>query len=185
MPKFWVNAWLQFNNIGFPSIVILWLLMTTFWTLLSRNYILKMVVKIYRVPLDRFCSNLQSLCKKVLSSKPGELFWKKVLLSFYLQKTDEKWGQNFQKNFQHLQFPWKSFPLIAIRIMPLKTIDLWMTGIQWGLPKGTYSHLYYHTIYHSFSHLSNSFSVAFLYYLIILLRMKSIITYKQNNISVY
>ena len=29
MPKFWVNPWLQLNNIGFPLILILWLLMTT------------------------------------------------------------------------------------------------------------------------------------------------------------
>ena len=28
-------------------------------------------------PLDRFCSNLQGLCKKVLPSEPGELFLKK------------------------------------------------------------------------------------------------------------
>ena len=27
--------------------------------------------------------------------------WKKNLF-FYLQKTDEKWGENFQKNFEHL-----------------------------------------------------------------------------------
>ena len=29
MPKFRVKPWLQLNNIGFPSIVTLWLLMTT------------------------------------------------------------------------------------------------------------------------------------------------------------
>ena len=63
---------------------------------LSRNCTLKTVVKISRVPLDRFCSNLQGLFRKVLSSKLGELF-KKNLFSFYLKKTDGKWGQNFQK----------------------------------------------------------------------------------------
>ena len=29
MPKFRMNSWLQLNNIGFPLIVTLWLLMTT------------------------------------------------------------------------------------------------------------------------------------------------------------
>ena len=29
MLKFWVNPWLQLKNIEFPSIVTLWLLMTT------------------------------------------------------------------------------------------------------------------------------------------------------------
>ena len=43
------------------------------WTRLFRKYILKTVVKIFRVPLDRFCWNLQGLCKKTLSSKLGEL----------------------------------------------------------------------------------------------------------------
>ena len=28
MPKFRVNLWLQLNNIGFPSIITLWLLIT-------------------------------------------------------------------------------------------------------------------------------------------------------------
>ena len=50
------------------------------------------VVKISRMSL---CSNLQGLYKKVLSSEPGELFWKEEMF-FYLQKTDKKWGQNFQ-----------------------------------------------------------------------------------------
>ena len=31
MPKFWMNPWLQLNNIVFPSIVTLWLLMTPLW----------------------------------------------------------------------------------------------------------------------------------------------------------
>ena len=53
-------------------------------TRLSRNYILKTVVRIFPVPLDRFCSNSQGLCKKVLSSEPGELYEKKNLFSFYL-----------------------------------------------------------------------------------------------------
>ena len=38
--------------------------------------------------------------------EPGELFWKKKNLFFYLQKTDEKLGQNFRKknsNTCHLQ----------------------------------------------------------------------------------
>ena len=40
------------------------------------------VIKISPVPLDRFCSNLQGLCEKVLSSERGELFFKIVLLLF-------------------------------------------------------------------------------------------------------
>ena len=31
MPKFWVNPWLQLNNVGFPSIITLWLLITTLY----------------------------------------------------------------------------------------------------------------------------------------------------------
>ena len=27
-----------------------------------------------------------------------------MLFSFYLQKTDDEWGQNFLKNFEHLPF---------------------------------------------------------------------------------
>ena len=57
-----------------------------FWTRLSRNYILKIVVKISRIPLDRFCSNLQGLCKKVLSSEPWKLFWKKKIWSPFIYK---------------------------------------------------------------------------------------------------
>ena len=33
---------------------------------------------------------------------------KKILFSFHLQKTNEKWGQNFQKNFKHLLLAKKS-----------------------------------------------------------------------------
>ena len=47
----------------------------------ARNFILKTVVNISRVTLDRFCSNLQGLCKKVSFSEPEEMFWKKF---FYL-----------------------------------------------------------------------------------------------------
>ena len=57
-------------------------------------------------------------------------------------------------------------------------------GIQWGFAKGIYSRLYYHTMNHSFSPLSNGIFIPFLYYLIILLTMKLIITYNRNNISV-
>ena len=38
-------------------------------------------------------------------------FEKKILFSFHSQKTDEKWGQNFQKNFKHLPFAQKKTPL--------------------------------------------------------------------------
>ena len=33
-----------------------------------------------------------------------ERFFKKKLFTFYLQKTDKKWGQRFQKKFKHLPF---------------------------------------------------------------------------------
>ena len=61
-------------------------------------YILKMVVKIFRVPLDRFCFNLQGLCRKVLFSEPGELFFLIVLSLF----TNNWWkmGSKFSKKFQ-------------------------------------------------------------------------------------
>ena len=62
---------------------------------------MKKVVKISRVPLDRFCLNLQGFCKKVLSSEPGEFFLKRNSF-FYSQKNNEKWGHNFQKSFKHL-----------------------------------------------------------------------------------
>ena len=80
----------------FPMLFItktLWKL----WTRLSRNYILITVIKISRVSLNRFCSNLQGLCKNVLFSEPGGLFWRKNLFSLSLRKPDKKWGQNFQK----------------------------------------------------------------------------------------
>ena len=53
-----------------------------------------------------------------------------------------------------LIFLWKFFPLIAIKIIPLNTIDLWIMGIKWGFAKGIYFHSS-HTIYHSFSLLSD------------------------------
>ena len=33
------------------------------------------VLKISQIPHDRFCSNSQDLCKKVLSSEPGGVFF--------------------------------------------------------------------------------------------------------------
>ena len=75
--------------------------------------------------------------------------------------------------------------LVLNKIITLNTIDLWVMGIQWGFDKGIRSHFYYHTIYYSFSHLSNGIFNPFLYYLIILLTIKLIITYDKNNISVY
>ena len=69
------------------------------WVRLPRNYILKTVVKISRVLLNRFCLNWQGLCKKVLYSEPEEFFWKKMSFSFYFQKADEKWAQIFRKKF--------------------------------------------------------------------------------------
>ena len=65
-----------------------------------------MVVKISRVPLDRFFSNLHGVCKNVFSSEPEELFWKKTLFSFCLQKKNEwKMGSKYSKknsNICHL-----------------------------------------------------------------------------------
>ena len=66
------------------------------WTRLSRNYILKMIVKISRVPLDRFCSNLQGLCKKVLFTEPGEFLWKKNC-SFIYKKLMKNGVKIFKK----------------------------------------------------------------------------------------
>ena len=74
--------------------------------------------------------------------------------------------------------PWQSFLFIAIKIIPLKTIDLWIIEIQCGFAKGIYSHLYYHTTYHSFSHLSNG-----IFYTVPIL-FNNIINNK-NNISLY
>ena len=70
------------------------------WTRSSRNYILKTVVKISRVPLDRFFWSLQGLCKKKLSSESRDELFERKNLFFYLQKINEKWGQNFQKKFK-------------------------------------------------------------------------------------
>ena len=64
-----------------------------------------MVVKISRVPLNRFCSNSQGLCKKVLSSEARELFFKKKF-SFYLQKTDGKKIQISNKIWNTCHLPW-------------------------------------------------------------------------------
>ena len=79
---------------------------------------------------------------------------------------------------------WQIFPLIAIKIIPLNTIDLWIMGIKWGFAKGIYSHLYYHTIYHSFSHLPNGifYAVPILFNNII---NNKINNYNKNKISVY
>ena len=75
------------------------------------------------------------------------------------------------------QSPWQSFPLLAIKIVPLNTIDLWIMGIKWGFAKGIYSHLYYHTIYHSLSHLSNGIFYPLPILFNNMLTIKLIITY--------
>ena len=77
------------------------------WTRLSRNYIFKTVVNISRVPLDRFCLNLQGLYKKIVSSEPGELFWKKNLFFFY-KKLMINGVKIFKKNFTYLPFAQKN-----------------------------------------------------------------------------
>ena len=58
-------------------------------------------------------------------------------------------------DFQIMNHPWKIFPLIAIKIIPLNTTDLWLMGIAWDFAKGKYFYLYDHTIYYSFFYLSN------------------------------
>ena len=61
-----------------------------------------MVVKISRIPLELFFLNYRAYVKKYYLVSQESFF--KIKLFFYLQKTDEKWGQNFQKNFKHLPF---------------------------------------------------------------------------------
>ena len=51
------------------------------------------VVKISQVLLDRFCSNLQGLCKKVLSSDPCE----KKICSFIYKKLMKNGVKIFKK----------------------------------------------------------------------------------------
>ena len=80
-------------------------------TRLSPNYILKTVVEISRVPLDRFCLNRAYVRKYYLVSQ--ESFFENKILFFYLQKTGEKMkktGQNLKKNFKHVPFAQKNPP---------------------------------------------------------------------------
>ena len=76
--------------------------------MLSVAKTLKTVVKTSRVPLDQFCSNLQGLCKKVLSSKPRELFCKKNY-SFIYKKLMKKKHVNRDSHIASLPISRSSF----------------------------------------------------------------------------
>ena len=84
-------------------------------------------------------------------------------------------------------YPRQIFPAIAIEIILLNTIDLWIMGIKWGFYQRYINISIYTTIRYTInvSIFRMVFFIPFLYYLIILLKMKLIITYNNKNISVY
>ena len=88
MPKFWVNPWLQLNNLGFPSIATLWLLMTTLQGKVTPHAIAwKVISKLNWTKILVYSSALQ--CKKVQSSIEVSLI-KKItknwIFFFFLSK---------------------------------------------------------------------------------------------------
>ena len=73
-----------------------------FWTLFTNFYCSK-----FWPSLDRFWWNLKGLCKKVLSSGPGELFCRKKNVLLFT-KNWWKMGSKFSKKFQTLAIWWFS-----------------------------------------------------------------------------
>ena len=141
MPKFWVNPWLQLNNIGFPSVVTLWLLMTTLTQVDTPHTIAwKVISELNWTKILVYFSALQ--CKKIQSSIE-KFHWSKKLqkteiFSFNLKNLKKKSKVESVNLFPHVFLCLKVI-LTMEHYIKLLAIFIWKFAIFWSWQLALYN----------------------------------------------